>query len=211
MTRLLSLSVGVGLVLATPGVAAAANLDAGKSCYFNSNLARLSGTGFAPNSSIVFTVNGKRIKQSVMSDSSGAVLVTYDPPRTDTERKLVIRATDSEDTSARTTIYVTAKRRVTADPDSSTNVRTWRAVMRLFGFGRGKGFIHYINPNDRLKKTVRLGRLLGPCGHVTTDKRRVMPFDDPQFGIWHLQFDVRRRYDPDTRRKRVIPVRVFRG
>jgi hypothetical protein len=197
-------------VLAFPGAAGAATLDAGRSCYFNSKSARLSGSGFAPNSQLVFTVNGKRINASSRTDSSGDFLVTYDPPRADTERKLVIRATDSEDTTARTTIYVTAKRLVTADPDSAANVRTWRAVMRLFGFGRGRAFIHYINPNDRLKKTVRLGRLRGPCGRLKTDKRRVMPFDDPQFGVWHLQFDVRRRYDPDTRRSRLIPVRVFR-
>ena len=211
MTRLLCLSVGVGLVLALPGSAAAATLEAGKSCYFNRDSARLSGSGFAPDSPIVFRVNGQRLDQSINSDSSGALLVTYDPPRADTERKLVIEATDEEDTTARTTIYVTRKRLVTADPDSSPNVRTWEAVMRLFGFGRGRAFIHYINPNDNLKKTVRLGRLRGPCGRLKTEKRRVMPFDDPQFGVWHLQFDVRRRYDPDTRRKRVIPVRVFRG
>ena len=38
-----------------------------------------------------------------------------------------------------------------------------------------------------------------------------MPFDNPQFGIWHLQFDTRRRYDEDFKNKRVIPVRVYRG
>ena len=211
MTRLLPLSLAVGLVLAVPGAAAAATLEAGKSCYFNDDLARLSGSGFAPNDQITFTVNGTRINQTVTSDDTGAVLVRYDPPRAETERRLVIRATDSEDTTARTTIYATARRRVTANPDSSTNVRTWRAVMRLFGFGRGKAFIHYVNPDGNHKKTVGLGRLQGPCGRLKTDKRRVMPFDDPQFGVWRLQFDVRRRYDRDTERKRVIPVRVFRG
>ena len=38
-----------------------------------------------------------------------------------------------------------------------------------------------------------------------------MPFENPQFGRWRLQFDTHRRYDPDRRRKRVIPVRVYRG
>ena len=208
MTRLLSLSIGV-LLLAAP--AGAATLDAGKSCYYNNGLARLSGSGFAPDSAITFTVNGRTINQSVTTNSAGDVLVTYEPTHTNTERKLVIRATDSEDTSARTTIYVTRKRRVTANPDSSSNVRTWEAVLRLFGFGRGRAFIHYQNPNGVLKKTVRLGRLHGPCGRLETEKRRVMPFDNPQFGRWRLQFDTSRRYDPDRKRKRVIPVRVFHG
>jgi hypothetical protein len=209
LSRLLSLAIGVGLVLAAP--AAAATLDAGKSCYFNNNLARLSGSGFAPDSPVTFTVNGRPLNATATTDSAGDFLVRYDPPRTETERKLVLRATDSEDTSARTTIFVTRRRAVTADPDSSSNVRTWRAVMRLFGFGRGRAFIHYVNPNDRHKKTVRLGRLRGPCGRLKTDKRRVMPFRDPQFGVWRLQFDTSREFDRDTVNKRVIPVHVFRG
>ena len=209
MTRLLSLSIGAGLVLAAP--AGAATLDAGKSCYFNNNLARLSGSGFAPDSPVTFTVNGRPLNATATTDSAGDFLVKYDPPRTETERKLVLRATDSEDTSARTTIFATRRRSVTADPDRSSNVRTWRAVMRLFGFGRGRAYIHYLNPNDRHKKTVRLGRLHGPCGRLKTEKRRVMPFRDPQFGVWRLQFDTHRKYDQDTVNKRMIPVRVFRG
>ena len=209
MTRLLSLSIGVGLVLAAP--AGAATLDAGRSCYFNSNLARLSGSGFAPDSPVTFTVNGRPLNATATTDSAGDFLVKYDPPRTETERRLVLRATDSEDTSARTTIFVTRRRAVMADPDSSENVRTWRAVMRLFGFGRGRAYIHYRNPNGNHKKTVRLGRLRGPCGRLKTDKRRVMPFRDPQFGVWRLQFDTSRKFDRDTVNKRVIPVRVFRG
>ena len=211
MTRFCLLSLIAGIALATPAAAGAATLDAGKSCYFNNDLARLSGTGFAPDSQITFTVNGKPLRTTVRSDSAGDVLVRYDPPRTETERELVIRATDSEGTSARTTVFVTRKRRVTANPDSAPNVRTWEAVFRLFGFGLGKAFIHYVNPSGVHKKDVRLGRLRGPCGRLKTEKRRVMPFRNPQFGVWKLQFDTRREYDPDTARKRVIPVRVYRG
>jgi hypothetical protein len=209
LTRLLSLSIGVTLLLAAP--AGAATLDAGKSCYYNNSLARLSGSGFAPDSPITFTVNGRTINQSVTTNSAGDVLVNYEPQHTNTERKLVIRATDSEDTSARTTIYVTRKRRVTAKPDSSSDVRTWEAVIRLFGFGQGRAYIHYRNPDGVLKKTVRLGRLRGPCGRLETEKRRVMPFDNPQFGVWRLQFDTFRKYDRDRDSKRVVPVRVFHG
>jgi hypothetical protein len=211
LTRLVSLSIGVGMILAVPAVAGAATLDASRSCYFNSDTARLSGSGFAPDSPITFTVNGRTLNQSVTSNSAGDVLVTYEPRNAKTERKLVIRATDSEDTSARTTIHVTRKRHVTADPDHSSNVRTWRAVLRLFGFGRGRAYIHYRNPNGVHKKTVRLGRLRGPCGRLETEERRVMPFRNPQFGVWHLHFDTHRRYKPDREDDRVIPVRVFRG
>jgi hypothetical protein len=123
----------------------------------------------------------------------------------------VIRATDDEGESARTTIFVSPVRRVTADPNSSPNVRTWRAVFNLYGFGDGRAFIHYVNPNGVHKKTVRLGKLKGPCGRLETDERRVMPFENPQFGLWKLQFDTHREYDKQRKRKRVIPVNVYPG
>jgi hypothetical protein len=211
LKRLLALSIGAGLVLTAPGAAAAATLDAGKSCYFNNSRARLSGTGFASNSQIAFTANGKPINASINSNSSGDFLVKYEPRHTDTERRVVIRATDEDGTSARTTITVTRKRRVTAHPNHADDVETWRAVIKMFGFGDGTAFIHYRNPNGVLKKTVRLGKLRGACGHLETDKRRVMPFDNPQFGKWRLQFDTHRHFDKDRAKKRVIPVKVFRG
>jgi hypothetical protein len=211
VTRVLVVPLILGIALTAPAVAGAATLDANRSCYGNSNLAQLSGSGFAPDSPITFTVNGRELRQTVTSDAAGDVLVRYDPARTRIERRLVIRATDSEGESARTRIFVSPTRRVTADPDSSPNVRTWEAIFTLFGFGDGKAYIHYVDPDGAHKKTVRLGRLRGPCGRLKTNERRVMPFNNPQFGVWRLQFDTRRRYDGDTRRKRVIPVRVFRG
>ena len=41
---------------------------------------------------------------------------------------------------------------MTADPDSSTNVRTWSAVFKLYGFGKGKVYIHYIAPNGSSRR-----------------------------------------------------------
>ena len=169
------------------------------------------GSNFAPESPIEFRVNGRRLSANVVSDEAGDVNVAYTPPETRTERKLVIEATDDEDNSARTTIYVTRKLRVTADPATSRDVSSWRAVFRLFGFGRGKGYIHYVNPNGKFKKTVSLGRLQGPCGRLKSSRRRVLPFRDPQYGFWKLQFDTRRSYSKNAARKRVIPVRVYRG
>jgi hypothetical protein len=212
VTRLTALSLSLGVALAVlPAPANAATLEANRSCYGNANLATLSGSGFAPDSSITFTVNDRELEQTVTSSPDGDVVVRYDPARTRVQRKLVIRATDSQGESARTRIFVSPRRRVTARPDSSPNVRTWKAVLTLFGFGDGRAFIHYVNPNGVHKKTVRLGRLRGPCGKLKTDKRRVMPFDNPQFGVWRLQFDTRRQYDKDTAPKRVIRVTVYRG
>jgi hypothetical protein len=212
LRRLRSLLIATALLLAAPAIAQAATLEAAKSCYPIGGDAVINGSGFAPDSPITFTVNGDPLPANVNSDEAGDVRVTYrNLPRTTTERRLVIRATDAEDTSAKTIVYVTRELRVTANPDSSPNVRTWRAVFSLWGFGSGRAYIHYLNPKGKLKKTVRLGRLIGPCGRLKSSKRRVMPFKDPAFGYWHLQFDTRRTYSKNTERKRVIPVRVYRG
>lgn len=200
-------------MLALPAAAQAATLKANKSCYENGTNARLVGTGFAPQSPVRFAVNGRELANHVTSDDSGRIIVAYSPPPAITERKLVIRATDSDDTSATATIFVTRERQVTADPSRSSNVRTWRAVFRMFGFGTGgnAGFIHYVNPNGRFMKTVRIGALRGPCGRVKSAKRRVLPFSNPQFGRWKLQFDTRRQYRKRIKNKKVIPVVVYRG
>ena len=208
LSRVRSLPVAAGLLLALPGVSEAATLAAGKSCFKTGTKARLVGTGFAPESPIEFAVNGRTLTANVTSDEAGDVAVTYSPPDTRTERKLMIRATDSEGTTARTTIYVTRKRRVTADPASAPDVEEWRAVFGLYGFGTGTAYIHYVNPKGRFKRTVSLGRLRGPCGRLLSDRRRVLPFRNPQYGFWKLQFDTRRRYSKRTKGAKVIPVKV---
>ena len=200
----------MGLILALPAAADAATLDAGKSCYFNDEPARLGGGGFAPDSPITFTRNGRRISETVSRTPRATSWSGTTRRAPSTERKLVIRATDAK-ASPQDHDLRHRKRRVTADPDSASNVRTWKAVLKLFGFGTGKAFIHYLNPNGNLKKTVKLGRLRGPCGRIKTGERRVMPFDNPEFGVWRLQFDTHRRYDRDRKNKAVIPVNVFRG
>ena len=123
----------------------------------------------------------------------------------------MIRATDSEGTSAGTTIFVSRRARRDGRPETHEQRPDLARRLQLFGFGQGKAFIHYVDPDGDMRKTVKLGRLEGPCGRLKTGERRVMPFDNPEFGVWRLQFDTRRRYDGDTANKRVIPVRVYRG
>lgn len=172
----------------------------------------MSGDGFAPDGPVTFTVNNRRISGEVITNGDGHFEATYTPPASQTESKVVIRATDAQETTAKTKLVVTRERSVTAVPDTTNNVRTWKAVFKLYGFGAGKKvFIHYIGPNGTLRKTVGLGRLRGPCGRLKTSKRRVLPFSNPDFGTWKLQFDTRRHFSRNTAKKRVIPVRVFRG
>jgi hypothetical protein len=212
LTRLRSLALAAGLVASLPAGAHAATVATDRSCYPNGADATLRGTGFAPYSGVSFTVNGKPLAANVTTDAEGAFEGTYEPPATRTESRLVLAATDSAGTSARAALRVTRRLRVTVAPPRGRNVRSWRAVFRLFGFGaRRKAYVHYVGPNGELRRTVRLGRLRGPCGRLKTSKRRVLPFAHPGFGWWRLQFDTHRRYRPEAGAKRVRRVRVYRG
>jgi hypothetical protein len=69
-------------------------------------------------------------------------------------------------------------------------------------------YLHYVTPRRRHRLTVRLGRTAGPCGTVSTPRRRLFPFR-PGVGSWRLQFDAVRRYDPTPPRpfvRLVVPV-----
>jgi hypothetical protein len=60
---------------------------------------------------------------------------------------------------------------------------------RLYGIGAGRPPISltWIDPRGRLRRTVAIGRASGPCGRLTTRRRRLLPFA-PMRGTWRLRF-----------------------
>ncbi len=82
---------------------------------------------------------------------------------------------------------------------------------------RGRGFTeptksiyaHYVFAG-RSRKTVRIGRPDGDCGLFSV-KRRQFPFKkSPRIGVWTIQFDQERRYNPKATVRVPLPVRVRR-
>ena len=69
---------------------------------------------------------------------------------------------------------------------------------KVFGFGLVTAnpivYLHYVRPNGKLKRTIRLGRAQGVCGQIKrTARKKLFPFSAER-GKWKLQFDTRRRY-----------------
>lgn len=212
MTGLRPLSLALGLLLSLPAVAQAASLRPAESCYFHGTQAQVGAEGFEPDGRIDLTLGGHAIG-TLETDASGAADVRInlsELPKNVGQRSLTLEATDSGGESAQTVVYVSRRRAVFAHPRTSTNARRWRARFRLFGFGSGRAFLHYVNPNGGHVKTVKLGALREPCGRIRTRKRRVLPVANPEYGTWRLQFDTRRKYRRKTANRRVIPVRVYR-
>jgi len=78
------------------------------------------------------------------------------------------------------------------------NPKTLRVRYKVFGFGlvdpNPAVYLHYVRPNGKLKRTIRLGKAQGVCGQITrTSKKKLFPFH-AQRGTWRLQFDTHKRY-----------------
>ena len=69
---------------------------------------------------------------------------------------------------------------------------------KVFGFGLVTAnpivYLHYVRPNGKLKRTIRLGSAQGVCGQIKrTSRKKLFPFSAER-GKWKLQFDTRKRY-----------------
>ena len=92
-----------------------------------------------------------------------------------------------------------------------------RAATRARVRFRGRGFTeptraiyaHYVFAG-RSQKTVRIGMPEGDCGLFSV-KRRQFPFKkSPRIGVWTIQFDQEKTYNPKASTRVPLPVRVRR-
>ena len=67
-------------------------------------------------------------------------------------------------------------------------------------------FAHYVY-DGKLRRTVRMARKTGECGSWSARKRQI-PVDAPEAGLWTIQFDQRRRYVKPAKLKRGVYVRL---
>lgn len=109
--------------------------------------------------------------------------VTF-PLRVDTSPDRLVTASTS---------YVVTEHLVTVSPATSNPKR--KVAFRIFGFvGGGTIYAHYAftksDTKHPLVKTVRLGRLTGPCGDLTTKKVKQLPLAHPKKGVYEIQFDT---------------------
>ena len=80
----------------------------------------------------------------------------------------------------------------------SGNPKTLRVRFKVFGFAlldpSPTVYLHYVRPNGKLKRTIRIGRAQGVCGQIPrTSRRKLFPFSAER-GKWKLQFDTHSAY-----------------
>jgi len=200
-----ALALPAALALALPATAQAATVSSDARCWASSSdgmRLRFSGTGFAPGAPLTVAVAGRAVAYPTppRADANGAVRLALDVPGLPRgERQRIFRLKVGDGTTSATTppfgitrfdaryiaptsrLPVEAKVRFTADG--------------FVGGGR-RVYLHYIQPNGQLRKTVALGALAGPCAQLTTAPRKLFPFGNVTAGGWVLRFDTRPVYRP---------------
>lgn len=185
------------LLAAAP--AGAATLSTPESCYSARATVDFVGTDFRAGARYTAHVAGRQLaagRVSRFGDLSGSFRAPVPARGRPGERAYTLTVTDGvrrASTRFRSTIFGADYRPDRGDP------ATLRVRFHAFAFGRGRTvYLHYVRPDRRLRRTVRLGRTAGPCGTVSTPLRRLFGFRATP-GRWRLQFDTRRAYRPAPR------------
>ena len=202
--------VAFAAVAAAAPAANAAALQTDTRCYQEQQEVVVRGAGFAPLSTVNVARNGK-VFASAQANANGAFVGKFATPVTpDDVRERLYRLTASDTVNTAQTTYRSTKIFANFRPGSG-NPATLRVRFTINGFGlvqrRSSVYLHYVAPNGKVRRTVRLGRAAGVCGRIDrTRKRRLFPFKAER-GKWILQFDTRKRYERATSKRRTPWVR----
>jgi hypothetical protein len=212
----LTATPAAGAATLTAAQAAPATLTTDTSCYQETTDVVLTGRGFKPSSTVAISQDGVAIG-STPTDAQGGFTRKFATAelRLPTKEKVYdLAATDGAATAV--TRYRVSK--VFADFTPGTgNPATLRVRFSVNGFGLLKRnptvYVHYVRPNGKVRRTVRLGRARGTCGKIErTARRRLFGFRAER-GRWILQFDTNRTYRKATQRSTFVwvrkPVEVF--
>jgi hypothetical protein len=191
----------VSIALAAPSAAAAATLtvDPVQPCYREQQRVFLIAQGFTPNGEVDFT-RGKRHIRRLRADPSGTIQGNLRLPGVLMGRRtLTYVATDVTNpaTTAQVSLLTTATDvRVKPERGAPNRLLTIRAT----GFRGGRTLWAHVRRVKRRGagpvrvRTIRLGRVEGPCWRVRTRKRLFKRTTAP--GRYRVQFDTFRRYKP---------------
>jgi len=218
MRRVLAIILPITALLAGAPGAGAATLSTATRCYQASKTQDIvvKGAGFAPGA-VSITRDGKPFG-TANADAAGNFAVKFPSEelgRADREGLFGLSATDSALTTA-ITRYRTS--RIFADfaPDEG-DPRKLKVRFSVSGFGlirkSASVYLHYVAPNGKVRRTVRMGTSRGTCGKIReTRLRHLFPFPAER-GRWILQFDTNKTYTRATSTSKYIwvrkPVEVF--
>jgi len=198
--RLTALTSALTLAAAIPAAASAAQIQTDRSCYQNNTgTVAVTGNGFDPNQPYQVTLDGKPLPNGTgTTDAAGGVAGSFPTPELDGVNGVHAYALGIvEGANAPTTNFSVTPFFADFTPGSG-NPKTLHVRFKVFGFGLVDAnplvYLHYVRPNGKVKRTIKLGRAQGVCGQIKrTARKKLFPFNAER-GHWKLQFDTNKGY-----------------
>lgn len=214
LTAAVAAGLATALALAAPaGVPAAkpkARIVLDPACYLSGGTGVLTGTGFRPNGSWTAKLQGTKQIGSGSIDRRGRIRARFTAPKyrgTRGTREMTLSVTDGPHVAS--TTFLMSPLDASFTPRTG-DPATLRVRWRVLGVGADRGvYVHYIRPNGKHRRTIRIGTARPPCGSLKTGPIALFPFRYG-YGIWTLQVDTSRRYAPDTTPRLLIDFEIRR-
>jgi len=183
-------------------------LDPG--CYLSSGSGLLTGSGFRADGRWTAKLAGTKQIGTGRVDEDGKIRARFTAPQyhgTRGTRELTLSVTDGPHVAS-TTFLMTPL-------DAGFSPRTGdpkrlRVRWRVLGLGPRHGvYVHYVQPNGKLKRSLRIGTTRGPCGSLKTGPIALFPFKY-SYGTWTFQIDANHRYRATTTPRLLIEFEIRR-
>lgn len=199
--RSTALATALAIAAAAPAAASAAQIHTDRGCYQDHTGAIIvSGNGFEPNQPFSVSLDGTALNtHGATTDTTGAITDgSIQTPRLSRDAVHTYTLTVTQGANTATTTFSVTPFLADFTPGSG-NPKTLRVRFKIFGFGLPQGgtppvYLHYVRPNGKVRRTIRLGRAQGTCGQISrTARKKLFPFR-AEGGTWRLQFDTHKRY-----------------
>ena len=198
-----STALAAALALVLPAAASAAQIQTDQACYQEptksaTGTVAVSGNGFEPNQPYQVTLDGQPLPNGTgTTDPAGGIAGSFPTPELPGNGVHAFTLGVVQGANAPTTSFSVTPFLADFTPGSG-NPKTLRVRFKVFGFGLVTPnpivYLHYVRPNGKLKRTIRLGKAQGVCGQIKrTARKKLFPFKAER-GKWKLQFDTRKRY-----------------
>ena len=199
-TRLSAVAAALAVGAALPAAASAAQIQTDQACYQdNTGLVAVTGNGFDPDQPYQVALDGQPLPTSALdkTDAAGGISGAFETPQLAREDVHVYTLQVTQGANVATTTFSVSPFSADFKPGSG-NPKTLHVRFNVFGFGLARPnptvFLHYVRPNGKLKRTIRLGKAQGACGTIKrTSRKKLFPFQAER-GKWKLQFDTQRKY-----------------
>jgi hypothetical protein len=197
--RSTALATALTIAAAAPAAASAAQIQTDRGCYQdNTGTVAVSGNGFDASQPYSVSLDGKQLGTGASTtDAAGGIAGSFEAPQLSRDAVHTYTLTVTQGANTATTTFSVTPFLADFTPGSG-NPKTLRVRFKIFGFGlvtpHPAAYLHYVRPNGKVKRTIRLGKAQGTCGQISrTARKKLFPFRAER-GTWRLQFDTHKRY-----------------